>query len=94
MSIAVLSAPVLAQTYRYEPDRSPYSSSLGSSTEVEIRNPYNPDPSTTYRGSIDSDGSGRMRNYQGDTLRGNIDSDGYGRLRNDDGSAYRVKPRY
>jgi hypothetical protein len=52
------------------------------------------DLANKYRGTIDNDGSTRLRNYEGDTLRGHIDSDGYWRLRDQEGNTYRVKPRW
>jgi len=60
--------------------------------DIRMRNQLDPDPSQTYRGTIDEDGSVRMRNYDGNTLRGNIDEDGYGTLRDEDFNTYRVKP--
>ncbi len=61
--------------------------------EIRMKNRFDPDPSKTYRGTIDKDGSVRMRNPEGDRLRGDIDKDGYGRLRNDYGNTIRVRPR-
>ncbi len=61
--------------------------------DIEMRRRTDVDPTTRYRGTIENDGSTRMRDLQGNTLRGNIDSDGYGRLRDDQGNGYRVKPR-
>lgn len=78
---------------RYEITTDPYGSSTGGGTEIEMRQKYNYDTSSKYRGEIDNDGSVRMRNYDGDRLRGNIDSDGYGRLRDQEGNTYRVRPR-
>jgi hypothetical protein len=78
---------------RYEITTDPYGTSSSGSTDIEMRKKYDYDPSSKYRGEIESDGSVRMRNYDGDRLRGNIDSDGYGRLRDQDGNTYRVKPR-
>ena len=74
-------------------ERQPYGSSFGGNTDIEMRKKYDYDPLKKYRGEVESDGSVRMRNYDGDTLRGNIDSDGYGKLHDEDGNTYRVKPR-
>lgn len=63
------------------------------STDIEMRKKYDHDPSNKFRGTIENDGSVRMRDYNGNTLRGNIESDGYGRLRDQDGNTYRVRPR-
>lgn len=99
----VLSATAFAQSNRhgintdpnsrYEIKANPYGNSIGGSTEIEMRNRNDPDPSSKYRGEIDRDGSVRMKNLDGDRLRGNVDSDGYGKLRDQDGNAYRVRPR-
>jgi hypothetical protein len=62
-------------------------------TDIEMRKKYDYDPTNKYRGTIDDNGSTRLRNYNGDTLRGHIDNDGYGRLRDQDGNTYRVRPR-
>lgn len=78
---------------RYEIKTDPYGSSTGGSTEIEMRKKYDYDPASKYRGEIDSDGSVRMRNMDGDRHRGTIDNDGYGRLRDQDGNTYRVRPR-
>ena len=77
----------------YEIKTDPYGSSIGRSTDIEMRRKNDYDPSNKYRGEIESDGSIRMRNNNGDRLRGQIDSDGYGKLRDQDGNTYRVKPR-
>jgi len=74
-------------------ERRPYGNSVGGNTDIEMREKYDYDPLKKYRGEVESDGSVRMRNYDGDTMRGNIDSDGYGKLRDQDGNTYRVKPR-
>jgi hypothetical protein len=71
-------------------DRPP--SPLGE-RDVEMRRRLDPDPTQRYRGTIDPDGSTRLRNLEGETLRGNIDSDGYGRLRDERGNPYRVRPK-
>jgi hypothetical protein len=88
-----LSATVFAGDNRYEINTNPYGSSIGGSTEIEMRRKNDYDPSNKFRGEIESDGSVRMRNYNGDRLRGEIDSDGYGKLRDQDGNTYRIKPR-
>jgi hypothetical protein len=62
-------------------------------TDIEMRKKYDYDPSNKFRGTIENDGSTRMRDYNGNALRGNIDNDGYGRLRDQDGNTYRVRPR-
>lgn len=90
--LVLLSTSVFAWDNRYEIKKNPYGYSNGGSTDIEMRKKYDYDPSNKYRGEIDSDGSVRMRNYNGDRLRGNIDSDGYGRLRDQDGNTYRVRP--
>lgn len=61
--------------------------------EIQMRKQFDLDPSKKYRGTIDEDGSVRMRDYNGNRLRGNIDEDGYGKLRDDHGNTYKVKPR-
>ncbi len=66
----------------------------GGLTDIEIKQKYNHDPSAKYRGTIENDGSVRMRNWNGDRLRGHIDKDGYGKLRDQTGNEYRVKPKY
>lgn len=78
---------------RYKITTDPYGGSPGGSTEIEMRQKYDYDPSSKYRGEIDSNGSVRMRNSDGDRLHGNINSDGSGRLRDQDGNTYRVRPR-
>lgn len=88
-----LSSPVFAGGNRYEIKTDPYGKSLGGSTDIEMRKKYDYEPLNKYRGEIDSDGSVRMKNYNGDRLRGTIDNDGYGRLRDQDGNTYRVRPR-
>lgn len=90
--LVLLSTSAFAWDSRYEIKKNPYGYSSGGSTEIEMTKKYDYDPSNKYRGEIDSYGSVRMRNYNGDTLRGNIDSDGYGRLRDQDGNIYRVRP--
>lgn len=90
---AALSSSAFAWDNRYEIKTDPSGSSFGGSTDIEMRKKYDYDPSNKYRGEIDSDGSVRMRNMNGDRLRGTIDSDGYGRLRDQDGNTYRVRPR-
>ncbi len=92
LTYVTLSSPVFAQNNQYEIKTNPQGNSLGGSTDIEMRKQYDYDPSNKYRGEIDSDGSVRMKNYDGDRLRGTIDSDGYGRLRDQDGNTYRVKP--
>jgi len=99
MKLAIIALPLLAMSSyaiawdnNYEIQTDPYGSSFGGSRDIEMRQKYDYDPSHRYRGEIDSDGSVRMRNYEGDRLRGNIDSDGYGRLRDQDGNTWRVKP--
>jgi hypothetical protein len=90
--IIALTSSAIASDNKWEIKPAPYGSdSYG--TDVEMRQKYNYDPSSKYRGTIDNDGHTRMRDYNGNTLRGYIDSDGYGRLRDQDGNTYRVKPR-
>ena len=93
LAFITLSSSVFASDNRYEIKTDSYGSSTDESTEIEMRNKYDYDPADKYRGEIDSDGSVRMRNIDGDRLRGTIDSDGYGTLRDEDGNTYRVKPR-
>jgi hypothetical protein len=97
LSLAVFfllsASPLFAWDNRYEIKTDPYGSSIGRSTDIEMRKKYDYDPSNKFRGEINSDGSVRMKNYHGDALRGTIDSDGYGRLRDQNGNTYRVKPR-
>lgn len=93
LAFFALASSAFASDNRYEIKTDPYGSSIGGSTEIEVRKKYDYNPSNKYRGEIDSDGSVRMRNMDGDRLRGNIDSDGYGRLRDQDGNTYRVRPR-
>lgn len=92
VTIVALSGPFQAFGDDYEIETSPYGSYSGS-TDIQMRQRYNYDPSAKFRGQMDSDGSVRMRNFNGDTLRGTIESDGYGRLRDMDGNIYRVRPR-
>jgi hypothetical protein len=93
LTFIALSSSVFAWDDRYEIETDPYGNSIGGSTDIEMRKKYDYDPSNKYRGEVDSDGSVRMRNYNGDRLRGTIDSDGYGKLRDQDGNTYRVEPR-
>ena len=93
LAFIALSSSAFAWDDRYEIKTDPYGSSIGGSTEIEMRKKYDYDPANKYRGEVDSYGSVRMRNYNGDRLRGNVDSDGYGRLRDENGNTYRVKPR-
>lgn len=93
MTLCALAASAYAWDNPYEIKTDPYGSSVGGSTDIEMRKKYDYDPANKYRGEIDSDGSVRMRNLNGDRLRGTIDSDGYGKLRDQDGNTYRVKPR-
>jgi hypothetical protein len=67
----------------------------GSNTtqDVEIRNGRYGSTESRIRGEVDSDGSFRGRDTNGNRYRGNIDEDGYGRIRDIDGNTYRVKPR-
>ena len=101
LAIAVLLTATAAWGYgsdplnRYEIERtSPAVGNGLGSTDIEMRQRFDYDPSTKFRGEIESDGSVQMRNFEGERLRGNIDSDGYGRLRDQDGNMYRVRPRY
>ena len=92
IAIAALATSAFAWDNRYEINPDPYDTNPYG-TDIEMRKKYDYDPSNKYRGTIDNDGSTRMRNYNGDTLRGYIDSDGYGRLRGQDGNSYRVRHR-
>ncbi len=93
LAFSALATSALAWDNRYEIKTNPYGNSIGNSTEIEMRRKNDYDPSNKFRGEIESDGSVRMRNYNGDRLRGEIDSDGYGKLRDQDGNTYRVRPR-
>ena len=93
LALCALATSAFAWDNRYEIKTDPYGSSIGGSTDIEMRKKYDYDPANKYRGEIDSDGSVRMRNMNGDRLRGTIDSDGYGRLRDQDGNTYKVRPR-
>ena len=101
IALVVLSAAPAAWGFgndplnRYDIERSsPIGSNGLGSTDIEMRQRFNYDPATKFRGEIDNDGSVRMRNFEGERLRGNIDDDGYGRLRDQDGNTYRVRPRF
>lgn len=62
--------------------------------EVKMRPQFGSDFSKRYKGTIDDDGSIRLRNQQtGDVLRGNVDSDGYGYIRDSQGNRVRIRPR-
>lgn len=90
--IVLLTGSAFAWDNKWEIKPNPYgNNSYG--TDIEMRQKYNYDPSSKYRGTIDNDGYTRMRDYNGNTVRGYIDSDGYGRLRDQDGNTYRIKPR-
>jgi len=91
--LSMVASTAIAQSRSWDILRDSSSPSVGGSTDVQMRPRYDPDPTATYRGTIDSDGSTRLRNLDGDTLRGSIDSDGSGRLRDSDGNSYRVRPR-
>jgi hypothetical protein len=93
--IFILSKSGFAWDDRYQIKRKSSSNSFGSgSADIEMRKKYDYNPLNKYRGTIDSDGSVRMRDYKGNTLRGTIDEDGRGRLRDQDGNYYRVKPKW
>jgi hypothetical protein len=85
-----VSLPVFAWEDRYEIEQNPYGS---DSSEIQMRQKYNYDPSDRYRGNIDNDGYTRMRDLNGNTLRGYIEDDGYGKLRDQNGNTYRVRPQ-
>ena len=95
--LVATSIPSIAYDNEYQIQTNPYGTSYGNSfnqpTEIEMRRRNDFDPSKRFRGEIESDGTVRMRNLNGDRLRGEIDSDGYGRLRDQDGNTYRVRPR-
>ena len=91
--LLVVASAAFGWDNKYEIQVDPYGTSTGGSREVEMRPRYDYDPSNRYRGEIDSDGSVRMKNYEGHTLRGTVENDGYGRLRDNDGNTYRVRPR-
>ena len=93
IAIAALATPAFAWNDGYEITRQPFNTSPYG-TGIEMQKQYDYNPLNKYRGTIDNDGSTRLRNYQGDTLRGHIDSDGYGRLRDWNGNTYRVRPRW
>ncbi len=92
--IAFFASPALAGSLdRYEINTNPYGRSFGSSTEIEMKPKYDYNPMNKFRGEVESDGSVRMKNYNGDRLRGTIDNDGYGTLHDQNGNYYRVRPR-
>jgi hypothetical protein len=94
-AVLMFATPALAWENRWE-IKATYPGGSGrytGSTDIEMRKKYDYDPSNRFRGTIENDGSVRMRDYNGNTVRGNIDSDGYGRLRDQDGNTYRVRPR-
>lgn len=93
LALAAATSAAFGWDNKYEIQVDPYGTSAGGSREVEMRPRYDYDPSNRYRGEIDSDGSVRMKNYEGHTLRGTVENDGYGRLRDNDGNTYRVRPR-
>ena len=88
----VMSVSGFAADNRYEIQTDSYGSTSGGSTDIVMKKKYDYDPSNKFRGEIESDGSVRMKNYNGDRLRGEIDKDGYGTLRDQDGNTYRVRP--
>lgn len=92
LAVLILSSSAFADD-QFEIRKDPYGSSYGGSTEIEMRKKFDYDPSSKYRGEVDSDGSVRMKNLDGDRLRGNIDKDGYGTLRDYDGNTYKVRPQ-
>ena len=101
LAIAVLLAATAAWGYgsdplnRYEIEQtSPVGRNGLGSTDIEMRQRFEHDPSTKFRGEIERDGSVQMRNFEGERLQGNIDDDGYGRLRDQDGNTYRVRPQF
>ena len=95
--LAAISIPSIAYDNVYQiqtnPYGNPYGNAANQTTEIEMRRRNDFDPSNRFRGEIETDGTVRMRNLNGDRLRGEIDSDGYGRLRDQDGNTYRVRPR-
>ena len=92
LPLIAISSYVYGWNNQYEIQTDPFGSSLGGSRDIQMRPKYDYDPVNKFRGTIDSDGSVRMRNYNGDLLRGTIDDDGYGRLRDQDGNTWRVRP--
>jgi hypothetical protein len=93
----IIAAPlsVFAWDGRYQIKRKSSFNSFGSgSADVEMRKKYDYNPLNKFRGTIDSDGTTRMRDFNGNTFRGTIEKDGTGRLRDQDGNYYRVKPRW
>lgn len=93
LAISTIAPSAFAWDDRYEIKTNPYGASVGDSTEIEMRMRHDYNPTNRFRGEIESDGSVRMRNLNGERLRGTIDEDGYGRLRDQDGNVYRVRPR-
>lgn len=93
LSFFSLSSSAFAWDNRYEIKTDPYGISIGGNTDIEMRKKYDYNPSNKFRGEIDSDGTVRMKNYNGDRLRGTINIDGYGTLHDQDGNNYRVRPR-
>lgn len=90
--LLIASSAAVSWDGAYEIRSEPYGWTSGDSREIEMREKYNYDPASRYRGEIDSTGWTSMKNLNGDRLRGTIDSDGYGTLRDDNGDTYRVKP--
>jgi hypothetical protein len=93
LALFVMASSAFAWNDEYEINTDPFAPRIGSSVGIEMRRRYDYDPANKYRGEIDSYGSVRMRNLNGDILRGHIDNDGYGRLYDLNGNSYRVKPR-
>ena len=90
---AALSTSVFAGDNRYGIQLSPYDSSIGGSTEIEMRRKQDDNPFNKFRGEVESDGSIRMINVNGERLRGEIDSNGDGKLRDQEGNTYQIQPR-
>ena len=75
---------------------SSYSHSRNSDSgphSVQIRDPFDRDPTNHYSGWRSSDGYTRAHDFNGNTLTGTIDNDGYGRMRDQDGNTHRVRAR-
>ena len=59
LAFFVLSSSAFAGDNRYEIKKDPSGTSLGGSTDIEMRKKDDYDPSNKYRGEIESDGSVR-----------------------------------
>lgn len=65
-----------------------------SGRSIEIRRNNSHGSRSTIRGDLESDGSFKGRDRDGNKYKGDIDDDGYGKLKDSDGNTFKVKPRY